>query len=173
MTLAGMKLPRQPISTEEATRRFMSKVEVSGSECWQWAGNLRRRGYGRFQVNRVVYVASRWSFARFIRPIGPDEVVCHHCDNPGCVNPEHLFAGSQGDNVRDCMAKGRHPRSPLVRSHCSKGHELTQENIVSAKWGKQCRVCANDRKRSRYRDDPTFREHILTRNRNYNKGRAL
>lgn len=77
------------------------------SACWEWNGLLTDKGYGRVRDGNGVVVAHRLAFKTWIGPLGPDELACHRCDNPPCVNPDHLFAGSQGDNLADMIAKGR------------------------------------------------------------------
>lgn len=89
--------------------RFWAKVDVRGpDDCWQWKSGKRGKGYGIFRFARHNQVASRMSLAMFLgRNLLKGEMACHHCDNPPCVNPNHLFAGTAKDNMSDCVAKGR------------------------------------------------------------------
>ena len=88
--------------------RFLAKITHSNSGCWEWIGYRRRDGYALiWRENRAVR-ANRVAYELFHRLLLANEVVCHRCDNPGCVNPEHLFVGDRGDNNRDCVSKRRH-----------------------------------------------------------------
>ena len=103
----------QGATTEE---RFLAKVQYQPSGCWLWTGGADKDGYGTFWngENRdgdnkrpVMVLAHRWAYEYFIGPVPWDLNVLHHCDNPPCVNFMHLFVGTQRDNVRDCIEKGR------------------------------------------------------------------
>ena len=101
----------------ERFMRFAMPVPECG--CWLWLGftNPQTR-YAEFGFAGKVVRAHRWSFEYHHRPLKPREVVCHRCDTPSCVNPDHLFAGSQVDNLLDAVAKGRkrsREKSPLYR----------------------------------------------------------
>lgn len=88
-------------------KRFWSKVNVlSHNECWNWLAGTRRRGYGRFWLSGKGEVATRVSYFITYGYIS-DESVLHTCDNPSCVNPDHLFLGTCKDNTNDMMNKGR------------------------------------------------------------------
>lgn len=102
-------------SSKPALMRFLSHVRVSATGCWEWQGTKNHKGYGFFARGRGQgkAVAHRWAYEQYRGEIPAGFYVCHHCDNPSCVNPAHLFAGTGSDNMRDCVRKGRH-RSPFV-----------------------------------------------------------
>lgn len=93
---------------------FWKHVDKQG-DCWLWMGALTN-GYGQVHVNNRHGYAHRFSW-EFVNGQIPDGmVICHHCDVKRCVNPKHLFIGTQLDNVRDCIAKGRFKSKPLYGS---------------------------------------------------------
>ena len=74
-------------------------------------------------------------------PIAEGLFVCHHCDNPGCVNPTHLFLGTNQDNMQDCSRKGRTRNQFSSATHCTKGHPLGDAYARTDKKGRNCRQC--------------------------------
>lgn len=96
--------------------RFEMRVEKMPSGCWHWTGSLNKTGYGQFNLNGdrpILTHRASWLIYNGEIPANPESAyrtmyVLHRCDNPKCVNPEHLFLGSQQGNMDDKMEKGRH-----------------------------------------------------------------
>lgn len=103
-------VPWQTNPWPTARERFEANYERgSDGECWEWLGGKDRHGYGQFRTEKKQHktMAHRFSYEIHIGPIPDGMKVCHSCDNPSCVNPDHLWVGTQADNVRDMIAKGR------------------------------------------------------------------
>lgn len=104
-----MRRVKRKLFDEIAKREFMAKVAVKGpEECWLWMGHKTRNGYGIFSCDGKNIRASRAALAWKVgRRIDRHEHACHRCDNPICVNPEHLFLGDSLTNRLDCCQKNR------------------------------------------------------------------
>ncbi len=90
-------------------------VEDANTECWLWTGSTHKLGYGRFTPShKKLITAHRFAYEYFNGEIPAGLCVCHKCDIRGCVNPEHLFLGTQADNLRDASNKGRLKGRPKI-----------------------------------------------------------
>lgn len=89
--------------------KILNKTRIDEkTKCWIWVGAVTKQGYGRTKENGKLYLAHRLSYEVFRnRRIKQGYFICHKCDTPGCVNPEHLFEGTARDNFVDAVKKGR------------------------------------------------------------------
>lgn len=109
--------------------RFLSKVAIPDDPdaCWEWLASKKRGGYGQFGlVNGKMVGTNRYAYELFRGPVPEDLQVLHTCDNPGCVNPRHLFLGTGLDNMQDRDRKGRHVPCPGEKHG---QHKLTEAQV--------------------------------------------
>lgn len=93
---------------QKTADRFWSKVAMSADGCWTWKASVNPHGYGQFMLpGHRLTRAHRLAWQIANGPLPDGAVVMHRCDNPPCVNPEHLAIGTQLDNIADMHAKGR------------------------------------------------------------------
>lgn len=132
------------MTQERDVSRFMAKVDKRTDGCWLWTGAKDRKGYGRFSVGdsrredgsrrNSMVAAHRFAYELHNGPIpqGPGwhgYCVLHRCDNPGCVRPDHLFIGTNADNVQDMDNKGRRVNAQ-VKGDMHPLAKLTTEKVL-------------------------------------------
>jgi hypothetical protein len=126
---------------DEAKTAFWEKVDKTDT-CWNWnAATWGNNQYGCARWGGRCINAHRVSWSLTHGEIPKDLKVLHRCDNPLCVNPDHLFLGTQKDNCQDAKAKGRTSNQHVGVKFCKRGHEFTQENTRLDGRGRQCKIC--------------------------------
>jgi len=120
----GRPGPRRP-----AKSRFWEKVDKRGpDDCWEWQAAKTHSGYGAFRAPNGMHPAHRYSYELHHGPIPDGMVICHKCDNPPCVNPIHLFLGTDKDNVADMLKKGRNGDTGL-KGEANHKSKLSAEQV--------------------------------------------
>jgi len=113
--------------------RFWSKVDLRANQniCWEWKTGRNKAGYGTFTYKGLDYTSSRVAYYLFNVADPGDMLVCHHCDNPSCCNPKHLFLGTELDNTTDKINKGR---AVYVRGEDSGNAKLTEQDVYRIRY---------------------------------------
>lgn len=119
------------------TERILTKVTII-DDCWIWQGSKDKDGYGKLQVEKKTWRAHRLSYILFNGDIPFGKVIDHLCSNMDCVNPEHLEAVTQGENIK----RGKTGQNNKTKTHCPRGHEYSKENTrITPKGQRVCREC--------------------------------
>lgn len=139
--------------------RFLSKISYGKQDnmntCIMWKGALHGKGYGHFRIGQRIEKAHRIAYELFVGEIPDGLLVCHRCDTPGCVNPLHLFLGTNDDNLQDRQEKRRHAHherharakltvdavrsirvDPRSASKIAAVFDVSKATIISARSGK-------------------------------------
>lgn len=107
-------------------KRFEEKFTITPA-CWTWKFMKDKKGYGRFLLNGMPRIASRVAYFMYVGAIPSGKLVCHRCDNPSCVNPDHLFIGSAKQNTADMVSKGR---GKWVKGERNGRSKLTDKEVI-------------------------------------------
>lgn len=127
-----MKLFALPDGVSEAAvrARFETRITRTEEGCWEWQGPRKYNGYGQLSVGNLhMAIAHRVSFFLANGAFDAALFVCHSCDNPPCVRPDHLFLGTAKDNMEDCLKKGRFPRPAPPKGSASRWARHTEDEI--------------------------------------------
>jgi len=117
---------------QKAVERLLDNSTTDENGCWVWTGTRNTHGYGFLGIQGDYVAAHRVSAHLFLgMPLTPENLACHHCDNPPCVNPDHLFIGTHRDNMADRDAKGRTRRGEDVPAH-----KLTSSHVEEIRYAK-------------------------------------
>jgi hypothetical protein len=122
---------------EDPKIRFHRKYKVNQETgCWEWTGAKIKGGYGAFnaRINGRLYSAHRFSYWLYYGDFDQNLHVCHKCDTPSCVNPEHLFLGTNLDNRRDCQKKGRFKNVKQLRGEKNSNAKYTNKFILQIRY---------------------------------------
>lgn len=134
---------------------FAKRIKINPKTgCWEWTGAKSSAGYGQIRREKKTIYAHRYVYENVFGKVN-NLLVCHRCDNPSCVRPSHLFAGSAKDNVQDMFKKKRNPSRKgqnfgrSLKEFCVNGHTLSESRI---RYGKRtyCSKCTKIYRRLRY-----------------------
>lgn len=114
--------------------RFWAKVRKTDAGCWEWSGATSHGGYGVFRLNRKNIGAHRISYEHSYGSIPSGLYVCHRCDNPPCVNPEHLYLGTPSENAREMRSKGRY--GIHGGKYTKSKHKCVERSVEERFWSK-------------------------------------
>lgn len=135
------------VTDEQYLQRIRARSRSLPNGCIQWTGNANYKGYGMMSYRNDMWMAHRLVYKLKVGLIPAGMFVCHRCDNPGCINPKHLWLGTNSSNQRDAALKGRHQETK--KTHCPRGHVYNAANtyLTPRRGLRNCKLCARIRTR--------------------------
>lgn len=133
---------------------YKNIIYFDRNKCWEWSGSCSPFGYARCNIKLdgiKFYRVSRLVYYLMNRNISDHIHICHSCDNPKCINPDHLYGGTRNDNMRDMVQRKRHAN--LKKTHCPHGHIYDEKNTRYVGSNRRCRSCDRIYKRSKRKRD--------------------
>lgn len=127
------------VSMEQYLEERIERIPFSG--CWIWTKSASKRGYATVCFQGKAHLAHRISYETFRGAIPEGMLVCHKCDVTSCINPDHLFLGTDRDNLVDAHTKGRRPKNGPTRGKC-KNASLTPEQVKEIRAALSVRDCS-------------------------------
>jgi hypothetical protein len=118
--------------------RFLPKVGIAASGCWEWLTYRTPDGYGQFWGGNACILAHRWSYQHYVGPIPDGLVIDHLCRNPGCVNPDHLEPVPMRTNTERGLLYETLAATAKKKTHCKRGHPLSGPNLFIDRRGDRC-----------------------------------
>lgn len=145
MAWTAARAKRHPNVTDaQYIERFMANTIVTPTRCFLWTGVKSTKGYGMVSYRNKTWLLHRLSHVIHLGPITPGKLVCHTCDNRRCWNADHLWLGTNRENMVDCSRKGRAWKQQNIQ--CKRGHVYTPETVRLLDMGmtkkRVCKVCA-------------------------------
>ncbi len=147
--------------------RFWSRVEKT-DECWLWRGCIHHTGYGVLGVRKTQLRVHRFSYELHCGPISVGLLVCHSCDVKHCVNPAHLFLGTEADNFHDAQSKGRTRHRPGAEAA---GRAVSEKWKNDPEFRRRMSRSRSETNRRRWQD-PAYRDRMTEKLRTIARNRS-
>jgi hypothetical protein len=126
-------------------KRLLAKSRRTENGCLEWTGWRNYEGYGQTSFRSHNEPTHRLMYLAIKGPVPDDKIIRHKCDNPPCMEPDHLLLGTEAQNTADSLERGRHYRAS--KTHCRRGHDLAEHALITHEGFRSCRPCSRIRQR--------------------------